>query len=221
MYNQTKKKAKSDLSREYNRQKYLHSDKKEKNKKIMPRNQDQHDQRSGLPNQTSALGQVDEQQERIWHARILEIFDVVIPERSTGFGIPAGAELTLPEYRYLMSEDEDDGLVAHWAGDEGYGDLDDEDLLFDEIDEPNETAPKVSDEQIAELPRMEISEQATDDAKCTVCLERYIVGETVCWLPCSHGFHYDCIGPWVKRKNSCPCCRSETFKLLLKTTDQQ
>ena len=216
MYNQTKKKAKSDLSREYNRQKYLHSDKKEKNKKIMPRNQDQHDQGSGLP----TMEQYIEEYQRNWRARRLEIFDGVIPERTTGFGIPAGAELTEPEYRYLMSEDEDDGLVAHWAGDEGYGYLD-EDLLFDEIDEPNEAAPKVSDEQIAELPHMQISEQATDDAKCTVCLERYIVGETVCWLPCSHGFHYDCIGPWVKRKNSCPCCRCETFKVLPKTTDQQ
>ncbi len=47
---------------------------------------------------------------------------------------------------------------------------------------------------------------------CQICIEPYKIGDRVA-IPkqknssCNHIFHHKCISAWLKRNNSCPCCR--------------
>jgi tetratricopeptide (TPR) repeat protein len=60
---------------------------------------------------------------------------------------------------------------------------------------------------------------------CVVCQEDIGSSDTVCKLPCNHGFHENCFGEWMgtqaagmvpmserRSKISCPTCRSAAFK---------
>jgi len=43
---------------------------------------------------------------------------------------------------------------------------------------------------------------------CTICLEDYDCGESVCLFPeCRHVFHRECLVKWVKGNPKCPNCR--------------
>ncbi|KAG5244024.1 hypothetical protein OIU76_009108 [Salix suchowensis] len=42
---------------------------------------------------------------------------------------------------------------------------------------------------------------------CAICREKMSEGRDVCELPCEHLFHWMCILPWLKKTNTCPCCR--------------
>ena len=57
---------------------------------------------------------------------------------------------------------------------------------------------------------------AHNDDCCCICLEPYLVGETICapiTKECSHVFHEGCIHEWIKRGNDvCPLCRVELLK---------
>ncbi|BFG41613.1 hypothetical protein CerSpe_278870 [Prunus speciosa] len=46
---------------------------------------------------------------------------------------------------------------------------------------------------------------------CPICVEEFVVGsEDVASMPCSHVFHGNCIGRWLKGSHhSCPICRFE------------
>jgi hypothetical protein len=45
---------------------------------------------------------------------------------------------------------------------------------------------------------------------CSVCLVEFALEDTsVCKLACSHGFHIDCLKPWLARAHTCPVCRLE------------
>jgi len=45
---------------------------------------------------------------------------------------------------------------------------------------------------------------------CSVCLVEFTLEDTsVCKLACSHGFHIDCLKPWLARAHTCPVCRLE------------
>lgn len=39
---------------------------------------------------------------------------------------------------------------------------------------------------------------------CSICLEEFVVGERIRYLPCHHHFHQSCIDPWLAAKASCP-----------------
>ncbi|GMP50592.1 hypothetical protein CsSME_00017144 [Camellia sinensis var. sinensis] len=43
--------------------------------------------------------------------------------------------------------------------------------------------------------------------ECVICKEEMSEGRDVCELPCHHLFHWMCILPWLKKRNTCPCCR--------------
>jgi hypothetical protein len=43
---------------------------------------------------------------------------------------------------------------------------------------------------------------------CAVCLEVLTMHSKVAVLPCDHGFHFECIAPWLTRRQaSCPLCK--------------
>lgn len=42
---------------------------------------------------------------------------------------------------------------------------------------------------------------------CNICLEPLLKTETLEYLPCCHGFHYNCITPWLNEKTICPVCK--------------
>lgn len=44
---------------------------------------------------------------------------------------------------------------------------------------------------------------------CVVCREKMVKWRDVCGMPCGHLFHWSCILPWLRRRNTCPCCRFE------------
>ncbi|KAJ8899674.1 hypothetical protein K2173_019371 [Erythroxylum novogranatense] len=43
--------------------------------------------------------------------------------------------------------------------------------------------------------------------ECVICKEEMREGRDVCELPCEHTFHWMCILPWLRKRNTCPCCR--------------
>ena len=47
-----------------------------------------------------------------------------------------------------------------------------------------------------------------DNKQCLICLDDYQINENICYLPCFHLFHSDCIKAWVKKSNKCPLCKN-------------
>ncbi|XP_055808741.1 E3 ubiquitin-protein ligase SGR9, amyloplastic [Solanum dulcamara] len=43
--------------------------------------------------------------------------------------------------------------------------------------------------------------------QCVICKEEMKLGKDVCKLPCDHFYHWKCILRWLKKTNTCPCCR--------------
>ena len=53
-------------------------------------------------------------------------------------------------------------------------------------------------------------EERDDDEKCAVCCDDFkdaSAGERV-HLECNHAFHTECIGKWLTKHDTCPCCRA-------------
>ncbi|KAL6504456.1 hypothetical protein OROGR_026379 [Orobanche gracilis] len=44
---------------------------------------------------------------------------------------------------------------------------------------------------------------------CAICKDTVNVGEIAKNLPCGHGYHGECIIPWLGSRNTCPVCRFE------------
>ncbi|KAJ4702140.1 E3 ubiquitin-protein ligase RING1 [Melia azedarach] len=77
-----------------------------------------------------------------------------------------------------------------------------------ESDSGRRGAPPASKSAVLGLPTVEIlSHQET--IVCAICKDVVNVGETATKLPCGHGYHGDCIVPWLGSRNSCPVCRFE------------
>ena len=47
-----------------------------------------------------------------------------------------------------------------------------------------------------------------ENKQCLICLDNYEVEENLCYLPCFHLFHSDCIKTWIKKSNKCPLCKN-------------
>ncbi|KAE9619470.1 hypothetical protein Lal_00032264 [Lupinus albus] len=57
---------------------------------------------------------------------------------------------------------------------------------------------------VVALPAVEVM---VGGKECVICKEEMRVGRDVCELPCQHLFHWMCILPWLRKRNTCPCCR--------------
>ncbi|XP_068318990.1 E3 ubiquitin-protein ligase SGR9, amyloplastic-like [Pyrus communis] len=44
-------------------------------------------------------------------------------------------------------------------------------------------------------------------SECVICKEEMREDRDVCELPCRHLFHWMCILRWLRKRNTCPCCR--------------
>ncbi|KAL8158389.1 hypothetical protein AgCh_002905 [Apium graveolens] len=74
------------------------------------------------------------------------------------------------------------------------------------LDENNDRHGGASAAQINALPESTV--QTDNFEECSICLETPTIGDTIRHLPCLHKFHKDCIDEWVRRKTSCPICKS-------------
>lgn len=59
---------------------------------------------------------------------------------------------------------------------------------------------------VVSLPSVEVRGAAMG-TECVICREEMREGRDVCELPCQHLFHWMCILPWLRKRNTCPCCR--------------
>lgn len=58
---------------------------------------------------------------------------------------------------------------------------------------------------VVALPSVEV--KGRSGIECVICKEEMRQGRDVCELPCEHLFHWMCILPWLRKRNTCPCCR--------------
>ncbi|XP_062220995.1 E3 ubiquitin-protein ligase ATL23-like [Phragmites australis] len=75
-------------------------------------------------------------------------------------------------------------------------------------DEERVSAAGLSAEELSELPCHE--RKAGAGGECAVCLEAFQAGDRCQVLPrCGHGFHAQCVDPWLRKSRVCPICRAE------------
>ena len=61
-----------------------------------------------------------------------------------------------------------------------------------------------------DLEEIEIDEESSkklDNKDCLICLEKFLIKDKICYLPCNHLFHSICIKNWIKIKKECPLCK--------------
>jgi len=62
---------------------------------------------------------------------------------------------------------------------------------------------------------MDITDDNLEDlllSECSVCLERFVIGDKVTILPCYHNFHEHCIRGWLHDHQTCPLCRTHIME---------
>lgn len=111
---------------------------------------------------------------------------------------------------HLFARILDPGNAAH--GDAVYTDeaLDRVITQFMEQAQGSGAPGPASPEAIAKLPRKAADKSMMDSegkAECSVCMDNVDIGDEVTVLPCSHWFHGECVGAWLKEHDTCPHCR--------------
>ena len=48
-----------------------------------------------------------------------------------------------------------------------------------------------------------------EQKNCSICLDDFVVGDKIIYLPCFHYYHAKCIEKWVKTSDKCPLCNIE------------
>eukprot|EP00249_Psilotum_nudum_P014195 c24711_g1_i2 orf=327-1346(+) len=64
----------------------------------------------------------------------------------------------------------------------------------------------------------ESKETISEQEVCPVCLDHFILSQTMICLPCNHRFHSDCLIPWLNSNRQCPYCRAEICDKEIKAT---
>ena len=85
-----------------------------------------------------------------------------------------------------------------------------QDRVIDQLFRRQQAQPNpISAEDFEKLEKHTVGQdQVNAEMSCSVCIERYNVGDTTVTLPCSHAFHIDCAKPWLlEQQNTCPLCR--------------
>ncbi|CAO3678463.1 unnamed protein product [Umbelopsis ramanniana] len=68
--------------------------------------------------------------------------------------------------------------------------------------------PPATDEMIEGLEKKKLSQTELEKfAHCAICTDDFTLEDEVTILPCEHGYHADCITPWLKVNGTCPVCR--------------
>ena len=60
-------------------------------------------------------------------------------------------------------------------------------------------------------------QQPASHPTCTICLEDYRAGERISIMPCLHTFHLPCLTKWLGINASCPVCKADLHKFLLRS----
>lgn len=77
---------------------------------------------------------------------------------------------------------------------------------------PSPAPPPASDE---EQPLLSREQDDDDEEVCAICLDEFHAGDSVRMLGCGHGYHPDCIDPWLKQRAVCPVCKRVPISLAL------
>ncbi|XP_022722767.1 uncharacterized protein LOC111279951 [Durio zibethinus] len=133
------------------------------------------------------------------------------PSRTRNFRFPLGMDLDmrldiLEAMEAAIGDADDMGIASQiFEVQRDFNESDYEMLLA--LDDNIHQHGGASINQINSLP---VSKVLTDNFEeaCAICLETPAIGETIRHLPCLHKFHKDCIDPWLRRKTSCPVCKS-------------
>ena len=48
-----------------------------------------------------------------------------------------------------------------------------------------------------------------EQKNCSICLDDFVVGEKIMYLPCFHYYHSKCIEKWMQNSDKCPLCNNE------------
>ena len=48
-----------------------------------------------------------------------------------------------------------------------------------------------------------------EQKNCSICLDDFVVGDKIIYLPCFHYYHAKCIEKWTKTSDKCPLCNIE------------
>ena len=48
-----------------------------------------------------------------------------------------------------------------------------------------------------------------EQKSCSICLDDFVVGDKIIYLPCFHYYHSQCIEKWAHSSDKCPLCNTE------------
>ncbi|XP_065188382.1 RING finger protein 11-like [Sycon ciliatum] len=56
--------------------------------------------------------------------------------------------------------------------------------------------------------------------ECVICMQEFVVGESIRLLPCMHLYHQSCIDDWLTRQFSCPFCMEGLDTILTESVEE-